>query len=210
MNRARRMARARRLLALTVLMASVGSACAIQPETAPNDLPAERSDVFGDPATGDEAAGTNRVYLLVPADTDQPERLRSVLRDVPAEPAAVLESLFAGPNTAERDEGLDTAIPADVDLLSTPRTVGEVLTIDVSDVFDALNTDSLQLAVAQIVNTATTIEGVRAVQLRVGGEPRVWPLGTGELTDRPLTAYDYPGLVESSQPAFPGIPSPVG
>ncbi len=202
------MIRARRLLVVSVLIATLGSACSIQPETAPNDLPAERSNVFGDPATGDIAAGTNRVYLLVPADTDQPERLRSVLRDVPTEPAAVLESLFAGPNTEERDEGLDTAIPADVELQSPPRTVGQVLTIDVNDVFDALNTKSLQIAVAQIVNTATTIEGVAAVQLRIAGEPRVWPLGSGELTDRPLTAYDYPGLVESSQPAFPGLPSP--
>ena len=202
------MIRARRLLVVSVLIATLGSACSIQPETAPNDLPAERSNVFGDPATGDIAAGTNRVYLLVPADTDQPERLRSVLRDVPTEPAAVLESLFAGPNTEERDEGLDTAIPADVELQSPPRTVGQVLTIDVNDVFDALNTKSLQIAVAQIVNTATTIEGVEAVQLRIAGEPRVWPLGSGELTDRPLTAYDYPGLVESSQPAFPGLPSP--
>lgn len=200
---------ARRLMAVSVLIATLGSACSIQPEAAPNDLPAERSNVFGDdPATGDEAAGTNRVYLLVPADTDQPERLRSVLRDVPTEPAAVLESLFAGPNTEERDEGLDTAIPADVELQSTPRTIGQMLTIDVNDVFDALNTESLQNAVAQIVNTATTIEGVASVQLRIAGEPRVWPLGSGELTDRPLTAYDYPGLVESSQPAFPGIPSP--
>ena len=202
------MIRARRLLVVSVLIATLGSACSIQPETAPNDLPAERSNVFGDPATGDIAAGTNRVYLLVPADTDQPERLRSVLRDVPTEPAAVLESLFAGPNTEERDEGLDTAIPADVELQSPPRTVGQVLTIDVNDAFDALNTKSLQIAVAQIVNTATTIEGVEAVQLRIAGEPRVWPLGSGELTDRPLTAYDYPGLVESSQPAFPGLPSP--
>jgi spore germination protein GerM len=201
------MTRRRRFLVLSVLIAALGSACSIQTEGAPNDLSAERSSVFGDPATGDEAAGTNRVYLLVPADTDKPERLRSVLRDVPTEAAAVLESLFAGPNTEERDDGLDTAIPADVELLSRPRTVGQVLTIDVNDVFDALNTNSLQLAVAQIVNTATTIEGVRSVQLRIDGEPRVWPLGGGELTDRPLTAYDYPGLVESSQPSFPGIPS---
>ncbi len=195
-------------MVVSLSIAALGSGCSIQPESAPNDLPAERSNVFGDPATGDEAAGTNRVYLLVPADTDQPERLRSVLRDVPAQPAAVLESLFAGPNTEEGDEGLDTAIPADVKLQSTPRTVGQVLTIDVNDVFDALNTESLQLAVAQIVNTATTIEGVGSVQLRIDGEPRVWPLGSGELTDRPLTAFDYPGLVESSQPAFPGIPFP--
>jgi spore germination protein GerM len=197
-----------RLLALTVLITALGSACAIQPEAAPNDLSAERSDVFGDPATGDEAAGTTRVYLLVPADTDQPERLRSVLRDVSTDPAAVLESLFAGPNSEERSQGLDTAIPADVELLSPPRTIGQVLTIDVNGAFDALNTDSLQLAVAQIVNTATTIDGVKAVQLRIDGAPRVWPLGNGELTDRPLTTYDYPGLVESSQPSFPGIPTP--
>ncbi len=138
------MTRVRRLMIVSVLVAALGSGCSIQPEAAPNDLPAERSNVFGDPATGDEAAGTNRVYLLVPADTDQPDRLRSVLRDVPTEPTAVLESLFAGPNTEERDEGLDTAIPADVELQSTPRTVGQVLTIDVNDVFDALNTESLQ------------------------------------------------------------------
>lgn len=197
-----------RLLTLTVLVAAFGSACAIQPEAAPNDLPAERSDVFGDPATGDEAAGTTRVYLLVPADTDQPERLRSVLRDVGNDPAAVLESLFAGPNSEERDQGLDTAIPDDVELLSPPRTVGQVLTINVNSAFDALNPDSLQLAVAQIVNTATTIDRVQAVQLEIDGAERVWPLGSGELTARALTAYDYPGLVESSQPSFPGIPTP--
>ncbi len=66
-----------------------------------------------------------------------------------------------------------------------------------------------RLAVAQIVSTATDIEGVGSVQLRIDGVPRVWPLGNGELTDRPLTQYDYPGLVESSQPAFPAIPSPI-
>jgi hypothetical protein len=38
----------------------------------------------------------------------------------------------------------------------------------------------------------------------------VWPRGNGELTDDPLTAYDFPGLVESTQPAFPGTPSPIG
>ena len=202
------MIRALRLMIVGVSIAAFGAGCSIQPEAAPSDLPVERSNVFGDPATGDEAAGTNRVYLLVPADTDQPERLRSVLRGVPAEAAAVLESLFAGPNTEERDQGLDTAVPADVELQSTPRTVGQVLTIDVNDVFDALNTESLQLAVAQIVNTAITIDGVESVQLRIAGESREWPLANGELTDRPLTAYDYPGLVESSQPAFPGIPAP--
>ena len=197
-----------RLVAVLLALVAVVSACAIQPESAPNDLSEERTAVFGEPATGDEAAGTQRIYLLAPPDPQQPQRLRSVSRDVPTGASAVLGSLFAGPNAEERDAQLDTAIPSDVELIGTPRPIGQVLTVDMNDVFGDLTPDGLRLAVAQIVTTATDIDGVRAVELRSDGTPRVWPLGNGELTDRPLTAYDYPGLVESTQPAFPGVPTP--
>jgi spore germination protein GerM len=197
-----------RIVALTLLALATFAGCSIQPDASPNDLPAERANVFGEPETGDEAAGTNRIYLLAPPDVDAPQRLRSVQRDVPTAAESVLESLFAGPNADERDAQIDTAIPADVELLDA-RPVGQVLTVDLNDVFDDLTPDGLRLAVAQIVTTATDIDGVQSVQLRIDGEPRVWPLGSGELTDRPLTQYDYPGLVESSQPAFPALPSPI-
>jgi spore germination protein GerM len=198
----------RRRLATAVIVLAAATGCSIQPDASPNDLPAERADVFGEPATGDEAAGTNRIYLLAPTDPEAPQRLRSVQRDVPTAPASVLASLFAGPNASERDAQLDTAIPADVELLAA-RPVGPLLTVDLNDAITELTPDGLRLAVGQIVSTATDIEGVRSVQLRIDGEPRVWPIGNGELTSRPLTQYDYPGLVESSQPAFPAIPSPV-
>jgi hypothetical protein len=198
----------RRVVTMTLIALAAFAGCSIQPEASPNDLPDERANVFGEPATGDEAAGTNRIYLLAPPDVEAPQRLRSVQRDVPPTAQSVLESLFAGPNADERDAQLDTAIPADVELLDA-RPVGQVLTVDLNDVFDDLTPDGLRLAVAQIVSTATEIDGVRSVQLRIDGESRVWPLGNGELTDRPLTQYDYPGLVESSQPAFPAIPSPI-
>jgi len=198
----------RRAVAMTLIALGAFAGCSIQPEASPNDLPDERANVFGEPATGDEAAGTNRIYLLAPPDVEAPQRLRSVQRDVLPAAESVLESLFAGPNADERDAQLDTAIPADVELLDA-RPVGQVLTVDLNDVFDDLTPDGLRLAVAQIVSTATDIDGVRSVQLRIDGERRVWPLGNGELTDRPLTQYDYPGLVESSQPAFPAIPSPI-
>lgn len=198
----------RRVVVLSLIVLASFAGCSIQPEASPNDLPDERANVFGEPATGDEAAGANRIYLLAPPAVEAPQRLRSVQRDVPTAAASVLESLFAGPNSDEREAQLDTAIPDDVELLDA-RSVGQVLTVDLSDVFDDLTPDGLRLAVAQIVSTATDIDGVRSVQLRVDGEPRVWPLGNGELTERPLTQYDYPGLVESSQPAFPAIPSPI-
>jgi spore germination protein GerM len=186
----------------------IASGCAIQPQTSPSNLPAEKTAVFGEPQTGDAAAGSNRVFLLAPADTDEPQRLRSVLRDVAPDPAAILGSLFAGPNAAERADQIDTAIPADVALVSA-RRVGQVLTVDVTDAFDALTPEALRLAVVTIWATATDIEGIESVLLRIDGMPRVWPLGNGELTDRPLTAFDYPGLVESTQPDFPGTPAPA-
>jgi spore germination protein GerM len=195
---------------ILVVALAVMSGCSIRPDASPTDLPADRADAFGDTPEGDVAAGTNRIYLLAPSDPEAPQRLRSVQRDVRQTPTAVLGSLFAGPNTAEREEQLDTAIPAAVELLEPARQVGQLLTVDVNDVFDELTPDALRLAVAQIVATATDIEGVRSVQLRIDGETRVWPLGNGELTDRPLTQYDYPGLVESTQPAFPAIASPIG
>ena len=88
-------------------------------------------------------------------------------------------------------------------------TVETRMTVEVSDAFGDLTPEALRLAVAQIVATASEIDGVEAVQLRIDGTARVWPLGSGELTDRPLTVYDYPGLIESTQPAFPAIPTPV-
>ena len=191
------------LLALALAVAG----CAIQPEAAPNDLPQERQDVFDEPDTGDVAAGTNRIYLLAPDDPEQPQRLRSVLRDVSSDENEILESLFSGPNAEEREAQLDTAIPADIELIDTQPT-GQQLAVDVTDVFGELTPDGLRFAVAQIVITATGLDGVEAVLLLIDGEPRVWPLGNGELTDRALTAFDYPGLVESTQPAFPAIPSP--
>ena len=198
----------RQMIALMIAALVALTGCSIRPDAAPTDLPAARAEVFGEQATGDEAAGANRIYLLAPTAPEAPQRLRSVQRDVPTTPASVLVSLFAGPNAAERSSQLDTAIPADVELLNT-RTVGRVLTVDVNDAFDELTPDGLRLAVAQIVTTATEISGVQSVQLRIDGEPRVWPIGNGELTSRPLTKYDYPGLVESTQPAFPAIPSPI-
>jgi len=196
------------LTALSLLAAIALSGCAIRPDASPSDLPAERADVFGEAATGDAAAGPNRIYLLAPTDPDAPQRLRSVQRDVVTAPTAVLTSLFAGPNATERNAQLDTAIPNDVELLAV-RPTGQVLTVYLNDVFDDLTAEGLRLAVAQIVSTATDIAGVNAVQLRVDGESRVWPIGDGRLTDRPLTKYDYPGLIESTQPAFPAIPSPL-
>ena len=47
-----------RAILLLVVTALAIAGCSIQPEAAPNDLPAERANVFGDPATGDSVSGS--------------------------------------------------------------------------------------------------------------------------------------------------------
>jgi hypothetical protein len=47
---------------------------------------------------------------------------------------------------------------------------------------------------------------VSAVRINVEGKPRQWPATNGALQSDPLTAYDYPGLLKSTQPAFPPVP----
>jgi hypothetical protein len=53
------------------------------------------------------------------------------------------------------------------------------------------------------------LPGVSSVAITVDGSPQQWPAGSGELQSEPLTRYDFPGLVQSSQPAFPPVPSPT-
>jgi spore germination protein GerM len=121
---------------------------------------------------------------------------------------AVLRSLVSGPNRAERADGIETAIPSGLAFGTTLRNDG-TLTVDVGEGLDELDAVDLQFAVAQIVTTATAIDGVDQVEITVNGEDRSWPRGDGELTEQALTAYDFPGFVESTQPAYPTIPSAV-
>ena len=71
-----------------------------------------------------------------------------------------------------------------------------------------LSGDQFVLAVAQLVVTASELDGVRSVRLRVDGEAQAFPDGAGELQSEPLTVYDFPGLVESAQPSYPAVPPP--
>lgn len=195
----------RRLAVLLAVLALAG-ACGIQPDDGPRDVGLDdRSLTPADAIGGSEAAGSSRIYLVTPNETDAQRRLRSVQRDVQSRPAPLLEVLFDGPNATELGAGMSTALPAGMTLLST-RPVGDVLFVDVTDEITELSGDVLILAVAQIVHTASEIDSVRAVRLRVDGQDLPWPRGDGKTATGALTVYDYPGTVESAQPAYPAVP----
>ena len=190
---------------IIVVSLALAAGCTIQPDDAPRPIAEADRGQFGLRPTGDEAAGTNRIFLLTAATEDQPTRLRSVLRNVPNDPEAILESLLAGENTDERQAQLSSNLPDELELISA-RARGPVLTINLNDQFGELNSEALRFAVAQLVATGTEIDNIERVRLQIDGENQVWPVGNGENTEQLLTIYDYPGFLETSQPPYPAIP----
>jgi spore germination protein GerM len=196
------------LLPILLAMPIAVAGCAIQPDGSPRDISDEDQVAFGaDQATGGAAEGSSLIFLVAPPEPGQPPLLRSVMRGVDSDLTPVLRSLFAGPNTSESRDDLTSAIPTDLELTDEVRQTGRTWIVDVNDGLDQLDAVDLRTALAQIVTTATAIDDVDEVEIRVNGEERQWPRGDGALTDQPLTPYDFPGLVESTQPPYPSLSS---
>jgi Sporulation and spore germination len=193
------------VVAILLGVVAMLAGCAIQPNSSPRDVaPDQRPplDVAG--AAAGPSAGTGRVFLVV-LDEAGESRLRSVQRPATAA-ESVLAALFDGPNREELNDGLETALPPELELLAVRQSAG-TLTVDVSEEMLELTSTDLPLAVAQIVFTSNELDSVRAVNLLVEGARREWPNARGELQSDLLTVYDFPGLAESVQPAFPPVPS---
>ena len=202
-----------RVMLLAGTVALLTGACAIQPDSEARDIPSnQRLPLEQVAPEAGATGGSRRIYLVADDDDGDGGRfLQPVVRNVDPGPEAVLNELFNGPNEEELDAGVRTEIPDALMLHSAPR-IGQRLIVDVSPEILELSGPTLQRAVAQIVFTASELAGVREVLLRVDGEQQPWPDGRGELqTDptEPLTVYDFPGFVPSTQPAFPAIPSDV-
>lgn len=191
------------------LLIAVCTSCSIDAEGTPRDVALrDRRDLRAnfDPIAG-AATGSGRIYLLSPEIIGQPRTLQSVARDVGDTPAESMRALFEGPNNDELRALLRSAIPPGTRLLDVSQD-GSELVVNVSSDLQLLTGQALIDGVAQIVLTATEITGVSAVTIAIDGVPQQWPSASGELQSEPLTRYDFPGLVVSSQPAFPSVPSP--
>ena len=204
------MTRQHRLAALLVgTLAFSLAACSISPEGSPRDVAArDRRDLSTsfDPVAG-AATGSGRIYLLSPEVLGQPRTLQSVARDVGDTPDDAMKALFEGPNTTELQAMLRSALPPGTRLLDVGLDSG-VLVVNVTSDLQQLTGEALIDGVAQIVLTASDITGVSGVEITIDGVRQQWPASSGELRSEPLTRYDFPGLVLSSQPAFPSVPSP--
>ena len=198
-------------VALLVSFLALLAACGIDDDAAPREIPeADRLSLDNSAnQTSGATSGTDRIYLLAPETPNETQHLRATQRDIGSSATRRLQSLFGGLTAVEVGSRLRTAIPDGLQLHSAVLQPSGTLVVDVSDQLLDLSASSLIDAVAQIVFTASEVDGVQRIDLVVDGKARQWPAGDdGELQADPLTVYDYPGFIESTQPDFPAIPSP--
>jgi len=202
-------ARLTRLAGLAVVSAALVG-CGISDDVEPRTIPEADRGVLVAPAAqpASTSSGRDRIYLLAPDASTSSRQLRASTRNVGDSVTQRLSSLFGTLTVAEVSSRLRTAIPEGLQLRTAIVQADGVVVVDVTSELLTLSRSSLVDAVAQIVFTSTEVPGVRSVELRVNGANLQWPAGDGELQSKPLTVYDYPGFVQSTQPDYPAVPSP--
>ena len=111
-----------------------------------------------------------------------------------------LSQLVAGPTEQDRAAGRSTALGADVKV-SLTSLIGTRATIDIQAGQLPTGAGRLPLAVGQLVLTVASVPDVDEVVLTSDGTRIAAPLPGGALTDRPLTAGDYTGLLQPAPSA---------
>ena len=136
-----------------------------------------------------------KVYLV-----DRGKHLVAVSREVgsPLSVSSVLTQLALGPTQRESDRGLVS--PAS---MVSPFGVGSlrrgVVGVSLPKSFEDLDGQDQTMAVAQIVFTATSVHGVRAVRFSVAGQAAQVPEANGHLVSSPSTRADYASLSGKSR-----------
>lgn len=182
-----------RLVGIVVLVALLGTACGVRPESEarplrPEDIPA---GVLGVPTASPQPAGTRAQRLLFIRDG----RLVPVRRPaVQVTPQTALADLLSGPLPAERQRGLTTALPVGAGPGQVSVEAG-IATVSLTGELLASGRSDQVLALAQVVATLDGLRGVSGVRFLADGEPLPVPRGDGALVETPLTAADYPELL---------------
>ena len=191
----------------TTVLSGVLAACSVAADDAPRDIEPSKADVVtAAQGANVRSSGSERIFLVVDLP-GLPTRIEPVQRTVGSGAAVDLAAtLLAGPTSQEFIDQYRSALPTDL-IINAVRKSGPRISIDVSADLQLLSADTLVLALAQIVYTMSDLPDVDSVDITVDGENARWPTSSGELTQQPLTVFDYPNLEVTRQPAYPSTPS---
>ena len=158
--------------AALLLAVAATTACGIQTDSSPRRLSVSTTTTVPRPTT---TSGTTATALYVTRNGD----VVPVTRELPDQAArTVLDALVRLRPPDVGVKGASNAIPLGTEVLSALRSGGRsgtVLTVDLSGRFDRVVGPSRQLAVAQLVLTATGLPGVKLVRFSIDGKPVTVP-----------------------------------
>jgi hypothetical protein len=129
-----------------------------------------------------------KVYFLAPN-----QQLLAVERVVvsPAPLSAVINSLLAGPTSAESAKGTTTAIPDGVTVLATAAQ-GNVVTVNFNEAFAQITGASTELAVSQVVATVAAEDGLSTgVIFEINGQRTGVPIASGAQVPGPVYLLQF-------------------
>jgi spore germination protein GerM len=182
-------------LAAVLLLVFVAAGCAIPTQSTPSTMSASKVPFnLLDPrlptttTTQPKSFVSVKVFFL-----DTANQLESATRFVasPAPLSAVITSMLAGPTKGETDQGLSTAIPSDVTVL-TATTEGSIVTVNLSAAFGQITGNSIELAVAQIVATVASENGpTTGVVFEIEGERTSVPIANGSQVNGPVYLLEF-------------------
>jgi len=110
---------------------------------------------------------------------------------VPASLTSILTAMLAGPTRNEEAQGITSAIPTDVDVLSVV-TRGSVVTVNFNLEFGEITGANAELAVAQVVYTVATQDGLgTGVLFEIDGTPTPVLIASGEQVSQPVTVSQF-------------------
>jgi hypothetical protein len=138
------------------------------------------------------------------------QRIVPVRRELAVAPdvAAVLDELLDGPRRAfEAERVLRTAVSPELVIASAVTVAGGVATVSLTEAFTREGSSQQLLALAQLVYSVTSAEGVGQVRFLLGGQPVAVPLPDSSLVIEPVSRDAYASLL-APDPSSP-VPSTV-
>jgi spore germination protein GerM len=183
-------------VATVVALLLVGTGCGLSVEDQPRELAAD--DVPGDllaprptTTTSTTTPAVTRAVRIYLVDSDG--RLASVDRELP-DPVTVVDlirSLLDGATDQESERGIRSVVASTTELLSSQRRDRTVV-LNFSADFAIPQGEGGITSVAQVVFSATELEGISGVTFELDGVPTEVPRGDGTLTSDPLFRSDFP------------------
>lgn len=182
---------------LLVGVAFLAAGCAIPTQSAPSTMaPSKVPFDLLDPHLPTTTTTQPKPTSLVPVKVfflNSNSLLTSATRVVaaPAPLSAIITSMLAGPTRTETGQGISTAIPSNVAVISTTTAAG-IVTVNMNAAFGAITGNSIELAVAQIVATVSAEVGLNTgVIFEIEGQRTSVPIANGSQVSEPVYLIEF-------------------